>query len=142
MPGAAFRLTGDGQTELLHLADETWIAASAARVGEAVADPVVWRWFWPDLRTTLEQARGDEGVRLAVVGPRWQGSCELYVHAEFDGVVLFHFLRIDPAGPVRIRRRDLSRQRRRRGRVGRAAAWRLKDQLEGRAPPEGGRRRR
>ena len=136
MAGGAFRLRGEGQRELVHVADETWIAAEPARVGAAVADPAVWNAFWPGLAPRLVEARGDEGVRLAVEeapgGSGWHGTAELYVHPEFEGAVLFQFLRLDPAPGRRVGARRARIERRRRSATGLAASWALKDRLEGR----------
>lgn len=141
MAGGAFRLSGEGQRELVHVADETWIAASPARVGEAVADPARWEQFWPGLTPRLVEARGVEGVRLAVEEPPgehtrgWHGTAELYVHPEFEGVLLFQFLRLDPSPGRRLSARQARQERTRRSASGLAASWALKDELEGRASP-------
>ncbi|MHA3704505.1 polyketide cyclase / dehydrase and lipid transport [Jatrophihabitans sp. YIM 134969] len=136
MAGGAFRLRGEGQRELVHVADETWIAAPPARVGQAVADPAVWEAFWPGLAPRLVEARGVEGVRLAVEEPPgerhhgWHGTAELYVHPEFEGVLLFQFLRLDPAPGRRVPAREVRREQARRSATGLAASWALKDRLE------------
>lgn len=137
MTGAAFQLAGPGQVELIHVADETWISAPPALVGAAVAVPGVWARFWPDLAATLAVARGELGVRLSVGNAEWHGSAELYVHAALDGAVLFHFLRLDPVAGRRISRRAAHRERERRSRCGRAAAWAVKDDVEGRTQTGG-----
>ena len=129
-------MRGDGQRELVHVADETWIAAPPAVVGEAVADPQVWERFWPGLAPRLVEARGVEGVRLAVEEPPgerrrgWSGTAELYVHPEFEGVLLFQFLRMDPAPGRRVGAREARRERERRSATGLRASWALKDELE------------
>ncbi len=140
-------MRGEGQQELVHVADETWIAAPPARVGEVVADPALWERFWPGLAPRLVEARGIEGVRLAVEQPPgersrgWHGSAELYVHPEFEGVLLFQFLRLDPAPGHRVSARQVRLEQRRRSAVGLAASWALKDDLEARSAGAGGHRR-
>lgn len=129
-------MRGEGQRELVHVSDETWIAASPARVGAAVADPDLWARFWPGLAPRLIEARGTEGVRLAVEEPPgehrhgWHGSAELYVHPEFEGVLLFQFLRLDPAPGRRVSARQARRDGKRRSAAGLRASWALKDELE------------
>lgn len=142
MTGAAFRLAGPGQVELIHVADETWVSAPPALVAAAVAVPSVWACFWPDLTPTLDAARGDLGVRLTVANADWHGSAELYVHATLDGALLFHFLRLDPPAGRRITRRAAHREHERRSRAGRVAAWAVKDDVEVRARTGGPARRR
>lgn len=141
MAGGAFRLRGEGQRELLHVADETWIAAPPERVGAAVAVTARWERFWPGLHPRLVEGRGEQGVRVAVDeqggGHGWHGTAELYLRPEFEGTLLFHFLRLDPAPGRRVGARAARAEQHRLSAAGLAAAWALKDELEGRTPAGG-----
>ena len=112
----------------LDLVDETFVAAPAARVAAVVRDPGRWRDWWPDLRLTVFQDRGDAGVRWNVRGAL-SGSMEVWLEPHGDGVILHHYVRCDPARPA-----NLARERRRRQRHAKRVFWAVKDELEGARP--------
>jgi hypothetical protein len=117
----------------LDLIDETYLACDRARVAAIVADPRRWQQWWPDLTLTVFMDRGPEGIRWNVAGPL-AGSAEIWLEPVADGVLLHHYLRVDPTGGELSARR-LRRLARKRTRAWKRAAWALKDELEaGRAP--------
>ncbi len=121
------------------LVDETFIAARREAVAAVVADPDRWARWWPDLTLTVFMDRGLDGIRWNVRGAL-TGSCELWLEAVGDGVLLHYYLRVDPVGrrldlavPSDSRRAD--RIRARRATAWKRSAWALKDELEpGRSP--------
>ena len=52
----------------IQIADETFVAADPVAVGDAVADPASWLRWWPDLRLTVVEDRGEVGHRWTVTG--------------------------------------------------------------------------
>jgi hypothetical protein len=101
------------------LADDTYVAAPPPVLARAVSAPERWREWWPDLRLTVAQDRGAEGLRWQVTGAL-SGTAEVWLEPVGDGTVLHFYLR---AG--------LSDRARRQ----RALAWKrsvhlLKDELE------------
>jgi len=107
--------------------DETWIAADPARVAARVTDPANWSRWWPDLDLTVDELRGPEGVRWNLP----DGSMEVWLQPDRDGVRVHYFLRLDPLGralPQRRVQRLVFAHRRRAKRV----FWALKDELEAR----------
>ncbi len=60
------------------IADETFIAADPVAVGDAVADPANWRRWWPDLRLTVVEDRGEVGQRWTVTGAL-TGTMEIWL---------------------------------------------------------------
>lgn len=85
---------------LVDLVDETFIVAAPAVVAARVRDPAVWRQWWPDLRLTVFQDRGDEGLRWTVTGAL-VGTSELWLEPMLDGTLVHYYLRADPSDPVR-----------------------------------------
>ncbi|MBW0014766.1 polyketide cyclase / dehydrase and lipid transport [Mycobacterium sp.] len=84
----------------IQIADQTYIAADAARVGAAVADPACWRRWWPDLRLDVVEDRADKGIRWSVTGAL-TGTMEIWLEPQrdgLDGVVLHYFLHAEPTG--------------------------------------------
>jgi hypothetical protein len=81
----------------IQVADETFVAADAAKVGAAVADPARWRQWWPDLHLHVVEERGAKGIRWTVAGPL-TGTMEIWLEPMLDGVVLHYFLHAEPAG--------------------------------------------
>ena len=108
--------------------DESYIAADRARVAGAVADPSWWPAVWPELRVTVTEDRGLDGLRWAVAG-RLTGTAEVWLE-DFRGrgVMVHYFLRLDPGGAISDRQaRRLRRQYTLRWK---AHAFALKDALE------------
>ena len=110
----------------LDLVDETFVVAAPAVVAAAVRDPDRWARWWPDLRLSVFQDRGDAGVRWNVRGAL-TGSMEVWLEPYGDGVLVHHYVRCDRADgrPVG------ARERRHRQRQAKAIFWALKDELEG-----------
>ena len=52
----------------IQIADETFVSADPVEVGMAVGDPASWRRWWPDLRLTVVEDRGEVGHRWTVTG--------------------------------------------------------------------------
>ena len=89
----------------IQIADETFLAADPAAVGEAVADQASWRRWWPDLHLTVIEDRADKGQRWTVTGAL-TGTMEVWLEEMMDGVILHYFLHAEPAGATG---RDLAR---------------------------------
>lgn len=117
---------------VVDLMDESYIAADHTRVAEVVADPSWLPMVWPELRLTVTEDRGLEGVRWAVAG-RLTGTAEVWLE-DFRGrgVVVHYFLRADPAaGSARaVNPRRVRRLRREYTLRWKAHAFALKDALE------------
>lgn len=125
--------------------DETFIVVERARIASVVADPVRWRAWWPGLHLSVFMDRGLDGIRWSVTGDL-VGSCEIWLEASGDGVMVHHYLRADPtvpgspAQPRRLPdstrgRREIDRLRRRHVLAWKRAVWALKDELEDDRPP-------
>lgn len=113
----------------IHLIDETWIDAAPARVRDAVVNPTNWPYWWPGLTLSTTRDRGLKGMQWAAEG-ELRGSVEIWLEPFKNGVILHHFLRLDPAdgsvwsrGTSRRRNRDVAWH-------GKRVFWRLKDELE------------
>jgi hypothetical protein len=110
------------------IADDTYVARPPAEVAALVAQPGSWAAWWPDLRLTVTRDRGDKGVQWAVRGAL-AGSMELWLEPVGRGTVVHWYLRADPETPTVSRRQ--ARDRERRVRAWKQAAFDLKDRLEG-----------
>ena len=110
----------------LDLVDETFVVATPAAVAAVVRDPDRWLRWWPDLRLTVFQDRGDAGVRWNVRGAL-TGSMEVWLEPCKDGVLLHHYVRCDRGDGRPVSRRE----RRRRQTQAKAIFWAVKDELEG-----------
>ena len=119
----------------VHLIDETWIDAPPAAVSAAVGDPANWQPWWPYLRLTVTRDRGLKGVQFAAAPapesgwPALAGTVEIWLEPFKTGVILHHFLRLEPAGG-RLPARAARRWSRRAGWHAKQVFWRLKDELE------------
>ena len=112
------------------LIDETYVVAAPEAVAAAVHDPARWRQWWPDLALTVFMDRGLDGIRWSVSGAL-NGSAELWLEPVGDGVLVHHYLRVDPPSPVR----SPARLRRRHALAWKRSVNALKDELErGREP--------
>jgi hypothetical protein len=110
----------------LDLVDETFVVAAPAAVAAVVRDPDRWLGWWPDLRLSVFQDRGEAGVRWNVRGAL-RGSMEVWLEPCKDGVLLHHYVRCDRSDGRRVR----PRERRRRQARAKAIFWAVKDELEG-----------
>lgn len=129
----------------IHLIDETWIDADVERTSAAVADPVVWRLWWPTLYLTVTRDRGRKGIQWAARSATGSdvdltGTVELWLEPVKSGVLLHHYLRLDPTdGPLS--RRQVRRLTRDFAWQAKRVFWKLKDDLEATQRPldQGGR---
>ncbi len=122
----------------IQIADETFIAADPAAVGDAVADPASWWRWWPDLRLTVVEDRGELGQRWTVTGALI-GTMEVWlekVRSGPGGVVLHYFLHAEPAGAAawQLARMDLAKINHRRRVAGKQMAFEVKRRLEADLP--------
>ena len=116
------------------LVDETFLAASPARVAAAIRDQARWPRWWPDLILSVFEDRGLAGVRWNVRGAL-TGSMEVWLEAAGDGVILHYYLRCEPTAGQPHRPRAAVRAVRRRQRQAKQVFWGLKDELEGARRP-------
>lgn len=80
------------------MADETFVAAAPTTAGAVVNDRARWRRWFPDLRLSVVEDRGDAGVRWSVTGPL-AGTMEIWCEEVLDGFVLHYYLHAEPAEP-------------------------------------------
>jgi hypothetical protein len=121
------------------LIDETFVVAPAGAVSAALRSPARWREWWPDLRLSIFQDRGDAGVRWNLAGAL-TGSMEVWLEPHGDGVIVHYYLRADPPAGADPSPRAAVREVRRRALRAKQVFWQLKDELEGgRAAGEPGR---
>lgn len=115
----------------IQVADQTFVAAEAARVGAAIGDAASWRRWWPDLRLRVVEDRGTLGVRWAVTGAL-SGSMEIWLESSLDGVVLHYFLHAEPSGAAawQLARMNLAKMTHRRRVAGKKMAFEVKEVLE------------
>lgn len=119
----------------IDIVDSTWICARPSAVAAIVAEPANWRRWWPDLDLTLEEWRGDKGVRWTVGSTSHgaSGSMEVWLEQAFDGVVAHYFLRLDAVDAAGLnlrhgRRADRIQDRYRRRM--KTVFWALADELD------------
>lgn len=117
----------------IQVADETFVAAAPSLAADVVGDRAGWRRWWPDLRLTVTEDRGAQGVRWSVDGPV-AGTMEIWCEPVMDGFVLHYFLHAEPtvALPDDARARgvalaDANRDRRAAGKV---MSFEVKERLE------------
>lgn len=119
----------------IQVADETFVAASPAVVGQAVGDRTSWRRWFPDLMLDVVEDRADKGVRWTVAGPL-TGTMEIWLESVLDGVVLHYFLHAEPTGarPEQLATMDLPGMVHRRRVAGKRMAFEVKNVLEAGRP--------
>jgi hypothetical protein len=119
----------------IQVADEMFIAAAPALVGEAVSEPVDWRRWWPDLRLEVVEARGEAGIRWTVAGPL-TGTMEIWLEPMLDGVLLHYFLHAEPSGVAawQLSRMNLAKLIHARRVAGKRMAFEIKAKLEAARP--------
>jgi hypothetical protein len=119
----------------IQIADETFIAADPAAVGAAVADSASWLRWWPDLRFTVVEDRGEVGQRWTVTGAL-VGTMEIWLEKMLDGVVLHYFLHAEPSGAAawELAKMDLGKLNHRRRVAGKNMAFEVKHTLEAGRP--------
>ncbi|CAN5496715.1 hypothetical protein BH10ACT8_BH10ACT8_28920 [soil metagenome] len=114
---------------LVHLIDETWIDRPVDDVAAAVAQPSNWAEWWPTLTLTVTRDRGLKGIQWSATGSM-RGSVELWLEPVSSGVLLHHFLRLDPPAAERWSARRVRRETRRLAWHAKRVFWQLKDNLE------------
>lgn len=115
----------------IQIADETFVAAAAASVGQAVGDRAAWRRWFPDLALEVVEDRADKGVRWTVSGPL-AGTMEIWLEPVLDGVVLHYFLHAEPTtDAAKLNLAKLNHQRRV---AGKRMAFEVKNSLEAARP--------
>lgn len=119
----------------IQVADETFVAADPVEVGRYVGDPASWRRWWPDLRLTVAQDRGEQGHRWSVTGAL-TGTMEIWLEPMLDGVVLHYFLHAEPSGVSarQLARMNLPKLNHRYRVTGKAVAFEIKQRLEASRP--------
>ena len=119
----------------IQIADETFVAANPVDVGSAVADPVRWQRWWPDLSLTVVEDRGPLGHRWTVAGAL-TGTMEIWLEPVLDGVVLHYFLHAEPAGVTswQLAKMNLAKMNHERRIAGKEMAFEVKRTLEASRP--------
>jgi hypothetical protein len=118
----------------IHLIDETWIDAPVGDVCAVVADRTMWQLWWPTLHLTVTRDRGVKGLQWAARSPELVGTVEIWLEPVRAGVVLHHFLRLDPADGRPLSRRAAVRLTRGFAWHAKRVFWKLKDDCEGSTP--------
>jgi hypothetical protein len=129
----------------IHLIDQVWIDAPVRTVSAVVADCANWRRWWPGLDLTVTRDRKDKGIQWSArSGPvvrsgrgrffrpdrvELAGTVEIWLEPHRDGVILHHFLRLDPVGD-RLSDRAAAARTRRLAWHAKRVFWQLKDELE------------
>jgi hypothetical protein len=124
----------------IHLIDQTWIDAPVRAVSTVVADCANWRRWWPGLELTVARDRKDKGIQWSArsrpVARRFGadrvelvGTVEIWLEPHRDGVILHHFVRLDPVGD-RLSDRAAAARTRRLAWHAKRMFWQLKDELE------------
>jgi len=119
---------------MIDLADETFIVAARGDLAAIVHDPRRWQEWWPDLELVVFMDRGLDGIRWSAVGNP-AGSVEIWLEPVLDGVLVHHYVRLDPAAVAaesssRTEHRA-ARMRKRYATAWKQSVWALKDALEG-----------
>ncbi|NLG47024.1 hypothetical protein [Gordonia sp. (in: high G+C Gram-positive bacteria)] len=83
----------------IQVADEVFVAAAPSLAGAVVGDRGRWRQWWPDLRLTVVEDRGDQGMRWTVTGPL-TGTMEIWCEQCMDGFILHYYLHAEPVDPL------------------------------------------
>ncbi len=117
----------------IQVADEVFVAAAPPLAAAVIGDPANWRRWWPDLRLTVTEDRGEQGVRWRVEGPV-SGTMEIWNEAVLDGFVLHYFLHAEPTGRLpedsRARADALAEENRIRRVTGKTVSFECKRLLE------------
>ncbi|VFA96680.1 polyketide cyclase / dehydrase and lipid transport [Nocardia cyriacigeorgica] len=115
----------------IQVADQTFVAASGAAVGELLSAPGRWRGWWPDLTLDVREDRGDKGIRWTV-GGALTGTMEVWLEPSLDGVILHYFLHAEPTRPIEPRK--LVEANRARRVAGKKMSFEVKSRLEADRP--------
>ncbi len=126
----------------IHLIDETWIDAPVSAVSAAVADPLNWPRWWPILHLTVTRDRGGKGIQWSassIASPAGRakrvpvpvcGTVEIWLEPFRNGVILHHYLRLDPVAGRLLSARKATSLTRRLAWHAKRVFWQLKDELE------------
>ena len=119
----------------IQIADETFVCADPADVGDAVANPASWRRWWPDLRLTVVEDRGPAGHRWTVTGAL-TGTMEIWLEPSVDGVILHYFVHAEPSGVAawQLAKMNLAKMNHKRRVAGKNMAFEVKRKLEAARP--------
>ena len=119
----------------IQVADVTFVAADAARIGAAIAEPSSWRRWWGDLRLHVVEDRAEKGIRWSVTGPL-TGTMEVWLEPCLDGVLLHYFLHAEPSGASarQLSRMNLAKMTHRRRVAGKKMSFDVKSAVEGARP--------
>lgn len=119
----------------IQIADETFVSADPVEVGTAIGDPASWRRWWPDLRLTVVEDRGEVGHRWTVAGAL-TGTMEVWLQPALDGVILHYFLHAEPSGAAawQLAKMNLAKMNHQRRVVGKDMAFEVKRRLEATRP--------
>jgi len=119
----------------IQIADETFVSADPAEAGMAVGDPANWRRWWPDLRLTVVEDRGEVGHRWTVAGAL-TGTMEVWLQPALDGVILHYFLHAEPSGVAawQLQKMNLAKMNHQRRVAGKEMAFEVKRRLEATRP--------
>nr|WP_083826659.1 polyketide cyclase / dehydrase and lipid transport [Hoyosella subflava] len=120
----------------IHVADDTFVAASPDLVARQFQDRADWSRWWPDLSVTVQENRGDKGVRWRV-GDSLDGTMEVWLEPVLDGTMIHYFLHAEPARQTPLTFPELAQANRAWRVTGRAMAFEVKFRAEqGRRPGE------
>ncbi|MDT5091284.1 MAG: hypothetical protein QOH60_647 [Mycobacterium sp.] len=119
----------------IQVADQTFVAAAPAAVGNAVSNAANWRRWWPDLLLEVVENRGEKGIRWTVTGAL-TGTMEVWLEPMLDGVVMNYFLHAEPAGAAawQVARMKLAKMTHQRRVAGKRMAFEVKATLEASRP--------
>lgn len=78
----------------IDLIDETYVAVAPERLVDAVADPGLWRRWFPGLTRQVFMDRGVKGVRWSVTG-EIEGSVEVWLEPAGPGTIVHWYVRGD-----------------------------------------------
>ncbi|MDL9937376.1 hypothetical protein QSJ18_11530 [Gordonia sp. ABSL1-1] len=131
-PGVA-RICEANDVTSIQVADETFVAAAPALVADVIGERANWRRWWPDLRLTVTEDRGPQGMRWTVDGPL-TGTMEIWCEAVLDGFVLHYFLHAEPVASLpdapEARADVLAEANKFRRVAGKVMSFEVKDRLE------------
>ncbi|MGV9413941.1 polyketide cyclase / dehydrase and lipid transport [Nocardia sp. NPDC003693] len=113
----------------IQVADQTFVAAPGAAVGEVLADKARWRRWWPDLQLQVREDRADKGIRWTIAGGA-TGTMEVWLEPMLDGVILHYFMHAEPKGVESMSARDLMAANRARRVAGKTMSFEIKARLE------------
>lgn len=113
----------------IQVADQTFVAAPGALVGEVLADKARWRRWWPDLQLGVREDRADKGIRWTISGAA-TGTMEVWLEPMLDGVILHYFMHAEPKGVEAMSVRQLMAANRAWRVAGKKMSFEVKARLE------------